>query len=125
MTKEYKNFLFVEVPEDASRFEIVHGTSAGTHKGLMLRLFIRKGHRYISLPPGSWLIVGMSGQLGEEEAKGIVDHRYEYGNSKSKGVLITKDYVGGLSFATATESLASLIESMGMKNNCTLILKKK
>ena len=116
MTKEYKNWLFVEVRENASRIVILPNGA--------LRYFATANWVYIKLPPGSWLIVGMSGQLGEEEAKWIVDpnneddglyHNYHLSHEKSTLIFV----------ATATESLASLIESMGMKNNCTLILKKK
>ena len=110
MTKEYKNWLFLEVEEDANHFRLNEN---------MLQWFAKENGRELPqlrmLPSSSWLIVGMSGQL-DKECYDIIDTLDDN----------HKDYKDGRydSDITHTESLASLIESIGMKNNC-LILKKK
>ena len=123
MTKEYKDFLFVEVPEDGYNFRVIESAN-GKNPGL----FWSDGTPsppWIILPqPISYSIVGMSGQLGEEEAKGIVDskHSVYFENGPDR---IWKDYSDNIyRLDTATESLASLIESLGLKPETTLILKK-
>ena len=116
MTKEYKNWLFVEVPEGAQPFgEFKRGQVEYSYRD-------KQGHMNyastgIPLIPGQWSIVGIAREIGEEECSEIVE-----GAETNFGY---KDYEGKqASHFYATESLASLIESMGMKNNCTLILKK-
>ena len=127
MTKEYKNWLFVEVPEDAAEY-LLRATEH-CDKGSISFTNKWTGKETTTLiPPGSWLIVGMSGQLGEEEAKGIVDKVDGWSSDLYYSYTApARDYrdIVEAAFTTATESLASLIESMGMKNDCTLILKKK
>ena len=79
----------------------------------------------VMLPPGNWLLLGKADELNEEQAAGIVEdanpelidvnniHHYkDYGSESWEH-----------NFPTATESLQSLIQSLGMEFKLTVILK--
>lgn len=81
------------------------------------------GYSYEEVPSGT------GKKLSEDEWKGIVEHHYEYGGSKSRGILIAKDYISGRALFTATESGLSLLKSLNLLDKYErgeiLILKEK
>ncbi len=123
-----REFLFVEVPEDATDFSII-GCISG-QSTCMLYFDRHYGHDGLCekvLPPGSYRILCKASEAGEEESKEVVEKVsgwskelfYGYGAKCSD----YRDIVDS-AFDTATESLHSLILSLGMEVNRVIILEK-
>lgn len=114
-----REFLFVEVPEDATDFSII-GCISG-QSTCMLYFDRHYGHDGLCekvLPPGSYRILCKASEAGEEQAREIVEYR----NNVSRGYV---DYQkSSWLFTKATESLHSLILSLGMEVNRVIILEK-
>jgi len=128
ITQLPNNHIGVQVPENQGNdFEIIRDQDNYDQQQLKYPSDKYNGlqnYSWVNLPPGKYSIVGLAIDLTEEDWRGIVEHRYEYGNSKSKGVLITKDYVNGYSFDTFKKAGYSLLESKGLAKETTLILKQ-
>lgn len=122
VTHNGREFLFVEVPEDAYDFEIYTNTTESIIGFWISDRLGRLGFAQtgrVPIPPGSYRILCKASEAGEEQAKRIV---------KGFGKLYF-DYtskIGGLAAhsLTATESIHSLILSLGMEVNQTIILEK-
>ena len=116
-----REFLFVEVPEDAHNFEI--DEDGWFFYSLDYSIF----GDAIKLPSGSYRILCKASEAGEEESKEVVEKVsgwskelfYGYGAKCSD----YRDIVDS-AFDTATESLHSLILSLGMEVNRVIILEK-
>lgn len=73
----------------------------------------------VNIPEGNWEIVGMAGEMSEEQ-KVVVEYVYD-----RRGWDEYKDYEGrGLHFRRSISSFLSLLRSRSLKPETTLILKK-
>lgn len=119
-----ENILLVEVPQDVLEFYI-------EDNNVIWEIEERK-FSSANIPPGQWEIIGRADQLGEEQCYEIVESdQYWDGAPEDHGlgaVRYYRDYPEELRDSclfTATESLASLVASHGMKLETTLVLKLK
>lgn len=112
ITINNKTLELVEVPEDAKDIEVIDGNS------VIPAMLHWKGSAAVMLSPGSYTLLFKASEATEQQAGEIVEYRNE----------VTRGYVdyGKISwlFTTATESLHSLIRSLGMEVDKTIILKK-
>lgn len=116
MMKQYKDFLFVEVPEDATQFEF-------TDKDNWPRIQLFKHYNqvgHIDTPPGSWQIIGKADLLKDEDWEGIVEH-----NSKDRWHELFKDYTedGYWFLDDPKNSGLSLLTSHNLEAKETLVCK--
>jgi hypothetical protein len=107
-----------EVPEGATGFEIDNPLSPGDlvyYKGEPCIYNFRK----ITLPPGSWQLIGTVREMTEDVAKGIVEELpvgnrwYNYNGDRP------------VWWHTAKESLRSLLASKGLDTNKNWVLVRK
>lgn len=116
MTKEYKQYLFVEVPESSYTHVIISGQRLGY-------VWMDTSHE-IELPPGSYSIVGLANELTEEQWEPIVGKPHSYVH-KRKRYYNHFDFVAGIFDAkTYTESGYSLLSHLGLGKQ-VLIIKKE
>ena len=132
VTHNGREFLFVEVPEDAHSFEL-HELTNNPSTNIVLDYWIsnrrsdfaRTGETY--LPPGSYRILCKASEAGEEQARQIVEKVSGWSKELFYGYGVKcSDYrdIVDSAFDTATESLHSLILSLGMEVNRVIILEK-
>ena len=110
----------VEVPEGATGFEIDNPLSPGDlvyYKGEPCIYNFRK----ITLPPGSWQLIGTTKEVTEDVAKGIVE-RVDMG---FKDVYLSYAKGGSFDFDTALDSLRSLLASKNLDTNNNWVLVRK
>lgn len=120
-----KNLLAVEeLPEGADWFEMDTPL-----EDQIVYQCDDKDDLLITLPPGSYTLIGFLNDCGEEVAKGLVEN-YFVAESYGHGT-VYKDYkrtmergANSWTCATALESLHSLLTSEGVVGNCLLILEK-
>lgn len=117
MTKEYKQYLFVEVKIGAMNF--------GAFENNQFDYSYRDKQGYLHytstgiLPPGSYSIVGLANELTEEQWSEVV----EADGSPWPGY---KDYSypNDVAFSSARQSGYSLLSHLGLSKN-PLIIKKE
>ena len=117
----------VVVPKGAKDFSIVYGQSAGTHKGRMIRCWVRPfgHHKYFSLPPGNYELIGLGSELTEDQAAAIVESRYNgYADYESDGYFGMDRYGNYHSFP-ALVSFSSLLRSLNLDPATTVILRSR
>lgn len=114
MTHTIKDYLLVEVPEDAFSFRIDGNGIEPLLSALLGELTSNNAWNKIwnhHLPPGSYSIVAVSDEIGEEVAKEIVK---PVGYTPS-GKPIYDDYSrGGLWHYTALDSFRSWLTSLSI-----------
>lgn len=148
---EHKNngqtFLFVEVPHLSANFRtnmgyLIFDSERGvtdremSNPGTLLRALsnypeAKKGG--VKIPDGNWAVVGQGCYLTEEQAAEIVDATWQYKESangvfEKQHVSWFKDYDPEAApydpCFTATESLSSLLRSLSLPIERTIVLKK-
>lgn len=120
-----REFLFVEVPEEAVKFKI---------SGTGYPCYLKDNSWHVCEPvnlSSEYVIIGKASKLTEEDWRGIVDEMNEmfieepYPPYKEVWAPIFTSYTEAMPFvATATESGQSLIQSLGMEPATTLIIEK-
>jgi hypothetical protein len=119
-----KEYLFVEVPENGHSFKLDDDQDIYYLVGPLRkpRCLVFDG-----LPEGYWLIVGKASELTEDQWKGIVAKHVNMGFMNYAVRLIIKVTLGwtaNWAMLTAKESGLSLIASLQLKPETTLIIQK-
>jgi len=115
---------FVQVPEGAKDITFSEGSShedSGYLPSLHFDISCRP--KLLLLPPGDWLLLGKADELNEHKLSTIMEpymHGYK-GYPKNEEVFIPKGF--HIVHDHATESLHSLIQSLGMEFKLTVVLK--
>ena len=116
------DYLLVEVPENTHGNYFIHEGGNGVYLKFNEALDFR-GSREIKLPPGSWELIGMCSEIGEDAWKGIVQ---KWDKESDRNWFVDYQWYDGRDFyTTATESARSLVKSYNHVWERTLILKKK
>lgn len=137
ITQLNERSIVVEVPEGTKNYHVWAGDKPQLGYEYITKNLIEKefgdSTKYISLPPGSYSILGRPEEITEVQWRGIV----ERDNRKTSNGLIEmevsgfKDYerFGGSSLfqvkSTATESGLSLLKSKGLQDKSIIILIKQ
>ena len=121
------SYLLVQVPEDAHGLSIEKDFSG--KKALYWSSeeapFKTFGMDAVYLPEANWEILCKASEVTEEQAKGMVINEWAYGINKYKDYAIKMTVSLGFAFfPTAIESFQSLLTSLDMKAETTLILKE-
>lgn len=103
--------LFVEVPEDATWFQIM--PRQGIVNECLRYNFgtLRFGIKYEQLPSGQYQILGKSTELSEEQKEEICDQVSSFGKMYWKNYLLPMSFTDGF---TVQESYLSLLEANGI-----------
>ena len=114
-------YLMVEVPKDAKEFNVFNPQQPLVQYDYLQ--YKRNGFwdNPIRLPKGNYTLIGLCSEIGEEEAKGIVESQFDtYRNYLDTDDM---DNLSCYTCDTPTESLASLVRSNGMEVDTTVLLK--
>lgn len=127
LTLNNKNFLFVEVPNVDNYFSIEYHENHLDKYLHFISDYYRGLPNYdsIDLPPGNWSGQIKASEVSEEQAAAVVYCVPHIVNTVFEQE-VYKDYCNnGSWFDTSTESLYSLIRSIGMETEKTVILIEK
>ena len=111
-----ENFWAVEVPEGAHNFRIL--TADASDKGIFYDVI---STHWMPLPAGTLKIIGISKDLTEEQARGIVECDAFYDGYKDYD---TNNFHNDLPFISPLDSLHSLLTSKGLDPENSLIIQK-
>lgn len=120
------NLIAVEVPEGAMGFELfVDYVNDGLQNDLWWRMPLKlKGlfeHKFLTIPPGKYTILGIATELPEEVVRELVETTIKY------GLTFYKEYcmVSGLYTRTPLESFQSFCKANGLDKGRWLVMEVK
>ena len=114
----------IEVPENAHGFKIVNSDN---NMGQALFFFVGVGLDFKRLPEGTWSILGLSSDLTEDQWMEVVEKYHLQEKYKDYFTQPNSDLCAAFCpvFSTAKESGYSLLKSLSLDPDTTLILIKQ